>query len=56
MRANTINFVVILLSLDTSDQLTNILNQNIIQCLDKLNSLCQIGQISRKTNTLQNLK
>ena len=53
---NTINFVAVLLFLDTIDQLNKILKQNIIQCLDKLKVLYQIGQTSWKTSSSQNLK
>ena len=55
MTTNAINFVVVLLFLDTSDGLTKNLKQNTIQCLDKLKVLYQIGQTSCKTRSSQNL-
>ena len=52
---NSVNFFVSLF-LDTSDQLTKISIQNIIQCLDKLKVLYEIGKTSSKTISSQNLK
>ena len=58
LTTNTINFVAVLLSLDTPDQLTKISKQNNIQYLDKLKVLYQIGQLLEKLarhKTLLNL-
>ena len=43
---NTINFVAVLLSLCTCDQLTKVSKQNIKQCLDEVKVLYEIGQTS----------